>query len=103
MSNPDPHKQGSPLWRVFWLYGVAASSLLWALLLWMLVRPAQAGVIVALLGLLLAYTAWIVIAVWRAAPRAADPRYGLLARALTVTWAINTVLLVFFLGLQRLA
>ena len=55
-----------------------------------------------LLVFLLAYTAWIVVAVWRAAPNAKDPRYGVLARALTVAWAINTVLLVFFLGLPLL-
>ena len=56
----------------------------------------------SLLVFLLVYTAWIVLAVWRAAPNASDPRYGVLARALTVVWAINTVLVVFFLELQLL-
>ncbi|MNO08649.1 hypothetical protein D3C81_2314090 [compost metagenome] len=49
---------------------------------------------------MLLYTAWIVIAVWHAAPNARDPRYGVVARALTVAWALNTALVVFFLGLQ---
>ncbi len=31
---------------------------------------------------------------------AKDPRYGVMAQALTVAWAINTVLIAFFLGLQ---
>ena len=44
--------------------------------------------------------AWIVAAVWKVAPNAKDPRYGVMAQALTVGWAINTVLIAFFLGLQ---
>lgn len=91
----------SPLWKVFWLYGVLPSSLLWATALWLLARGPETAVL-GLSAVLLGHTAWIAWAVWHAAPGARDPRYGVLARALTVAWAINTVLLVFFLGLPLL-
>ena len=58
------------------------------------------GATLGLLVFLLGYTAWIVAAVWRVAPNVKDRRYGVVAQALTVVWAINTVLVVFFLGLQ---
>lgn len=91
-----------PLWKVFWLYGVIPSNLLWIAVLAMMSNGSWVGVTRGLLVFLLVYTAWIVLAVWRAAPNASDPRYGVLARALTVVWAINTVLVVFFLELQLL-
>lgn len=91
-----------PLWKVFWLYGVLPGNLWWIAVLAMLLDAQWPGATRALLVLLLGYTAWIVMAVWRAAPNARDPRYGVLARALTVVWAINTVLLVLFLELQLL-
>ncbi|MCW4454852.1 hypothetical protein OK348_08580 [Flavobacterium sp. MXW15] len=92
----------SPLWKVFWLYGVIPSNLLWGVVLWMLSHGGYPGATLGLLAFLLLYTAWIVVAVWRAAPNAGDPRYGVVARTLTVAWALNTVLMVFFLGLQLL-
>lgn len=92
----------SPLWKVFWLYGVIPSNLLWIGVLWLMTHGGLPGATLGLLAFLLVYTAWIVVAVWRASPHAHDPRYGVLARALTVAWAINTVLLVFFLGLPLL-
>jgi hypothetical protein len=49
---------------------------------------------------LLLYTGWIIPTVWRAAPSAHNPNYGLAARGLTVAWGLNTVLVVFFLLLQ---
>lgn len=90
----------SPLWKVFWLYGVIPSNLLWGGVLWMLAYGRYPGATLGLLAFLLLYTAWIVVAVWRVAPNARDARYGVVARALTVAWALNTVLVVFFLGLQ---
>lgn len=89
----------TPLWKVFWLYGVIPSSVLWGVAAWLMVSGGMRGIVRGLLVVLLAYTAWIVLMVWYAAPNAADARYGVLARALTVTWAINTVLMVFFLEL----
>lgn len=92
----------SPLWKVFWLYGVLPSNLLWATVAWLLEQDGLWGATLGLLVFLLGYTAWIVAAVWKAAPKVKDSRYGVMAQALTVVWAINTVLIVFFLGLQML-
>lgn len=90
----------SPLWKVFWMYGVIPSNLLWLAVAWLVEHHQLPGATLGLLVFLLGYTAWIVAAVWQAAPKAKDPRYGVMAQALTVVWAINTVLMVFFLGLQ---
>lgn len=90
----------SPLWKVFWLYGVIPSNLLWLVVAWLVDHQQLLGATLGLLLFLLGYTAWIVAAVWKAAPNAKDPRYGVMAQALTVVWAINTVLIAFFLGLQ---
>ena len=92
----------TPLWRVFWLYGVLPSNLLWIAVLWMMSAGAFVGIARVVLILLLLYTAWIIMAVWHTAPSAVDRRFGVLAKALTVVWAINTVLLVFFLEVQLL-
>ncbi len=90
----------SPLWKVFWLYGVLPSNLLWATVAWLLEQEGLWGATLGLLVFLLGYTAWIVAAVWKASPNVKDSRYGVMAQALTVVWAINTVLIAFFLGLQ---
>jgi hypothetical protein len=92
----------APLWRVFWLYGVIPSNLLWLAVLGMMSAGLHANLVRSLLVFLLVFTAWIVRAVWLAAPNAADRRYSAISRALTVAWGINTVLLVFFLELQLL-
>ena len=99
MSAPGDKLPPSRLWRVFWLQGVIPSNLLWAAALWALMQ----GKITLLLGLfavLLLYTGWIIPAVWRAAPSAHNPGYGMAARGLTVAWGVNTVLVIFFLLLQ---
>ncbi|MGV8961410.1 MAG: hypothetical protein ACOH1V_13680 [Stenotrophomonas sp.] len=92
-------KSSSPLWVAFWLYGVIPSNLLWAAALW----SDYAGprmLTVALFCALLAFTAWIIPVVWRAAPNAATPIYGVAARGLTVAWGLNTLFVIFFLGIQ---
>ena len=52
--------------------------------------------------LLAAYTVWIVVSVWRCAFNVEKPMYGHMARALTVAWAINALLVLGFLELQIL-
>ncbi|MBN4664028.1 hypothetical protein H4F36_24735, partial [Escherichia coli] len=47
------------------------------------------------------YTAWILVSIWRCAPNARRPYYGDMARALTVAWAINAALLIFFVEMDR--
>lgn len=101
------HAQGdklppSRLWRVFWLQGVIPSNLLWAAALWALAQG-RTPLLLAMFAALLLFTGWIISAVWRAAPSAQNPNYGIAARGLTVAWGLNTVLVVFFLMLQLLA
>ena len=53
-------------------------------------------------GLILGYTAWIIGEIWLCADNVRNRLYGDMARLLTAAWAINSVLLVFFLTVQRL-
>lgn len=87
-----------PLWKVFWIYGVAASCAIAALYF-----GAMAGHTVLrqlLLLVLAAYTAWIVVSVWRCADNTAEHIWGTLARFLTIAWALNALLVVTFLELD---
>lgn len=92
----------SQLWRVFWLQGVIPSNILWAVAVWAL-SQGRTPLLLAMFALLLLYTGWIIPAVWRAAPSAHNPNWGVAARGLTVAWGLNTVLVVFFLTLQLVA
>lgn len=92
----------SRLWRVFWLQGVIPSNLLWAVALWALANQ-RTPLLLGVFAVLLLYTGWIIPAVWRAAPAARTPDLGVAARGLTVAWGLNTVLVIFFLTLQRVA
>ena len=94
---------GGPLWKVYWLYGVLGSNVL-ALLLLLLVRAdAVATLWFQIVWLLLAaYTVWIVVSVWRCAFNVENPMYGHMARALTVAWAINALMVLGFLELEFL-
>lgn len=93
------HGEG-PLWKAFWLYGVIPSNVLLAAILAMVAGGATGAVLTALLAALLIYTGWIVVAVWRCADNVEVARNGVIARWLTVAWALNTVLFVFFLQLD---
>lgn len=92
-----------PLWKVFWLYGVIPSNVLWAVTLYMVWAQVPVAAISFALAILLVYTGWIVVAVWQCADNVQDERYGVVARWLTVAWAINTILVVLFLQLNILA
>lgn len=89
----------SPLWRVFWLYGVIPSNVLWAITLLMLAGGAPGGALAVAYAVLLVYTGWIIAAVWASADNVRNARWGDMARLLTAAWALNTVLVVFFLAL----
>jgi len=89
-----------PLWQVFWGYGVLASSVLVGLYL-MAVLDRQVAMQQALLILFAVYTVWILVSVWRCA-EGSDPYWRLVARCLTVAWAVNTVMVVIFLQLDLL-
>ena len=92
-----------PLWKVYWLYGVLGSNVLAAILL-LLIRQGALGTFwfQAVWLLLAAYTVWIVVSVWRCAFNVDNPLYAHMARALTVAWAINAVMVLGFLQLQFL-
>jgi hypothetical protein len=55
-----------------------------------------------LILLFLPYTAAILIAIWRCGAHAAPP-WGSIARALTVAWACNTLLVIAMLQLDLIA
>ncbi len=88
-----------PLWKVFWLYGVAASCAI-AALYFGAMASGQTILRQLLLVVLAVYTGWIVVSVWRCAHRASEPIWGTLARFLTVAWAANAALVVTFLELD---
>jgi len=84
-----------PLWKVFWGYGVLASS---GLALLYLIALEQEHILIqqALLIFLAGYTAWILVAIWRCAENS-PTGWGTLARGLTIAWAANTMLVLAFL------
>lgn len=88
-----------PLWRVYWLYGVLGSVALAAAIIAPLalhwVGPAGALLVLAVGA---AYTVWILVGVWRCAYNNEGTALGMsrdgwamLARMLTVAWAINVI------------
>lgn len=91
----------TPLWIVFWLYGVVISHVLFGLIM-----IAFNEVDTAPFGLMLlsfvAYTAFLLNAVWRNAQNVGEQMYGQIARYLTVAWSINAVLVSGFLFLSHL-
>jgi hypothetical protein len=90
-----------PLWKVFWLYGVLASNIGVALVAWGLVthRIGHAA-LAALVAILIAYTIWVLVSIWRCAGNVHYQYFGILARALTVAWALNAVMVSGFLLLE---
>jgi hypothetical protein len=89
------------LGRVFWVYGVVVSTGL-ALLFVLALEAGRRGLQQLLLLVFPAYTAAILIAIWRCSGNTAGP-WGQIARALTVAWAVNTLLVVGFLQIELLA
>lgn len=83
-----------PLAKIFWLYGVAASTIVAGIYLLAMSRR-EWMVQEVLLGAFGAYTVWILVSVWRCAENA-DRFWGLLARSLTVAWAGNAAMVLLF-------
>lgn len=83
---------------VFWGYGVATSLALATLH----ATALYAGQMVfqqVLIFISVAYTIWILVAIWRCAPNTV-PFWGILARWLTVAWGLNTAFVLFFLQIE---
>lgn len=92
-----------PLWEVFWIWGVVGSWILAALFLAaVLTMGISWGLFLVTAIVMLAYTVWILVSVWRCAENASEEHWGAIARALTVAWALNVILVGVFLGLDLL-
>jgi hypothetical protein len=88
----------APLWKVFWGYGVLASTLLTSVYAVASYENRVAAQQV-LLVFFAVYTLWILVSVWRCSGNCQEPHWGMLARLLTVVWAGNTVMVLAFLQL----
>lgn len=88
----------SSLGLVFWIYGIALSSLLAVVTAWAFIenRP-------PLLQLLIiadfAYTLWVLVAIWRCSTNAHE-LWGGLARWLTIAWGLNTIFVLWFIEIE---
>lgn len=91
-----------PLWKVFWVWGVAGSWILAALFLAAVLAIGISWALYIATGvIMIAYTIWILVSVWRCAVNV-EEHWGVIARALTFAWALNVVLVGGFLGLDLL-
>ena len=91
----------SPLWIVFWIYGVLVSQLYFGAIIYSY-RTVATPTVGALLGGFVLYTAWIMRLVWINAFNVGNETYSDIARYLTVAWALNAVLVSGFLFLGHL-
>jgi hypothetical protein len=90
-----------PLWKVFWVYGVATSVTVVAFYVFAF-YDGRMALRQVLLPCFAAYTTWILVSVWRCASNTNEKLWGTLARFLTVAWAGNTILVLIFLQLNLL-
>ncbi|HSC85249.1 MAG TPA: hypothetical protein VLC30_16660, partial [Pseudomonas sp.] len=81
----------TPLWVVFWLYGVVLSQVLFGLIM-LAFKAVDAVPFAVMLLSFVGYTAFVLNAVWRNAQNVGLPVYEHIARYLTVAWSINAVL-----------
>ena len=90
-----------PLWKVFWVYGVATSVTIVVIYV-VAFYDGHMALRQVLLPCFAAYTAWILVSVWRCASNTNEKLWSTLARFLTVAWAGNTILVLIFLQLNLL-
>lgn len=90
-----------PLWKVFWVYGVATSVTIVTLYV-VAFYDGRMALRQVLLPCFAAYTAWILVSVWRCASNTNEKLWSTLARFLTVAWVGNTILVLTFLQLNLL-
>lgn len=81
----------APLGAAFWGYGALMSLAVIAVFLGAMFRG-DALVQQAMLILFVLYTAWVLVVIWRCAGSASQP-WGLIARQLTIAWAVNTMMI----------
>lgn len=97
----DDVRGNTRLWVVFWIYGVLVSHLFFGAILY-LNRQVETLALALMLAGFVAYTAWIMRAVWVNAMNVENEVYGHIARALTVAWSLNAVFVSMFLFLGHL-
>lgn len=97
----DDVRGNTRLWLVFWIYGVLVSHLIFGAIL-LFNRQVETPMLAVMLAGFVAYTAWIMRAVWVNAFNVEKEAYGHIARALTVAWSLNAVLVSVFLLLGHL-
>ena len=90
----------APLGQVFWGYGVFLSALMITAFIDAFYRD-DVWVQEILLIAFLAYTVWILTAIWRCSA-AGTSVWHMISRLLTITWAANTLLVAGFLQLNLL-
>lgn len=90
-----------PLWKVFWVYGVATSVTIVALYV-VAFYDGRMALRQVLLPCFAVYTTWILVSVWRCASNSKEKLWGTLSRFSTVVWAGNTILVLIFLQLNLL-
>src|SRR5450830_1552484 len=90
-----------PFWKVFWVYGVATSVTIVVIYV-IAFYDGHIALRQVLLPCFAAYTAWILVSVWRCASNTNEKLWSTLARFLTVAWAGNTILVLIFLQLNLL-
>jgi len=88
-----------PLCTVFWIYGVLATMGLGALYAFSLYHG-RIGLQQLLLFCIAGYVFWVLVSLWRSSQSAIVPLWGVLARQLTVVWAVGAVLVLIFLQLD---
>lgn len=97
----DDVRGNTRLWVVFWIYGVLISHLFFGAILY-LNRQVETSMLAVMLAGFVAYTAWIMRAVWVNAMNVDNEVHGHIARALTVAWSLNAVFVSVFLFLGQL-
>lgn len=88
----------APLWETFWVQGVGVSALL-ALSLGAALLEGLWPLGQALLLALVAYTGWVVVAIWRCAEQSLNSVWAVMAQAISIAWALNTLFLSGFLAI----
>ena len=97
----DDVRGNTRLWIVFWIYGVLVSHALFGAILYFYRQLGTPLLGLALAGFV-AYTAWIMRAVWVNAFNVDNENLGHIARFLTVAWSLNAALVSAFLFLGHL-
>lgn len=92
-----------PLWRVFWLWGVVVSWILFALFLAAVQSLGITWGLFLVSGIvMLPYTVLILTGVWQCAYNCGNPFWGMAARGLTLIWALNVGLVGGYLARRLL-